>query len=523
MKNTIKYIVLILSCAIILGACNKNTAADSAGTVDSTITDDNAQGSMPIIYIDTEDKGTDNMDFVTKPVASHVSESIASWTPNYEMPPEPYYEDCVISIEENGQKIQLGDAQVKVRGNWTTSYDKKPLRIKLKDAQNLLGLNDGNAYKNWVLLAEYKDASMLRNKTALSISRELLENDGLYASDAELVEVYINGEYWGVYLLAEQQQINEGRIEITEASEGYTGTDIGYFLEFDGYYYTEDMLQSFEISYADCAPLIPYDGSDSTQSITYTGHRGITIKSDIYSEAQRDFIASYIDQVYKIMYYASYNDEAYVFNESYTAITKTDDITPKEAVERVVNVQSLVDVYILNELFCDADIYFSSFCMTVDFGPAGDKRLTFQAPWDYDSGLGNKNRCLDGTGFYAANGVPDVNSQPSPDGRDEQINPWLAVLIHEDWVQSAVRDTWTKAYDDGVFERALVMIDEDKISGQEAFDRNYDRWNNIINNSAFVNELSSKAAACKTQSEAANFLREWLQSRITFLNEKWHR
>lgn len=523
MKSTIKYIILILLCVMLLVACNKNKTTDNTSTIDSTSTANNVQSSMPIIYIETVDKGANNMDFVTKPVASHVSESIASWTPNYKMPPEPYYEDCIISLEEDGKKEQLGDGQVKVRGNWTTSYDKKPLRIKFKDSQNLLGLNDGNAYKNWVLLAEYKDGSMLRNKTALSISRELLEKDELYASDAELVEVYINGEYWGVYLLAEQQQINQGRVEITETSEDYIGTDIGYFLEFDGYYYTEDPLQCFEISYADCAPLIPYDGSDSAQSITYTGHHGITIKSDIYSEEQRDFIASYIDQVYKIMYYAAYDDEAYVFNETYTAITKIDDITPREAVERVVNVQSLVDIYILNELFCDADIHFSSFCMTVDFGPDGDKRLTFQAPWDYDSGLGNKNRCLDGTGFFAANGVPDVNSQPSPDGRDEQINPWLAVLIHEDWVQSAVRDTWTNAYDDGVFERALVMIENEKVNGQEAFERNYDRWNNIINNSAFANELSSKAAACKTQEEAADFLREWLQSRITFLNRNWHR
>ena len=387
----------------------------------------------------------------------------------------------------------------------------------------MLGLNDGNKYKSWVLLAEYKDASMLRNKAALAISREILGMDGLYASDAEFVEVVINGEYWGVYLLAEQQQIKAGRVGITEAAEGYTGTDIGYFLEFDGYAHTEEPLQSFWISYADNAPLTPFDGSGNARGFKYNGESGITIKNDIYSEEQKMFISTYMSNVYKIMYNAAYRDEAYIFNETYTAISKTEELTPREAVERVVNIQSLVDVYILNELFCDADIYFSSFFMSVDFGPGGDKKLTFQAPWDFDSGLGNKNRCLDGTGFYAANGVPDVNSQPADGVTFKNINPWLAVLIHEDWIQEAIRETWTKAYDAGVFERAFAMIAEDKVSGQEAFARNYERWNNIINNHAFASELSAPAAACKTQEEAADFLLEWLQSRVEFLNAQWHK
>ena len=79
---------------------------------------------------------------------------------------------------------------------------------------------------------------------------KIFSKDGYYVSDAELVEVIINGQYWGVYLLAEQQQINKDRVDITEAAEGYTGTDIGYFLEFDGYFWTEDPLQQFTIDYA---------------------------------------------------------------------------------------------------------------------------------------------------------------------------------------------------------------------------------------------------------------------------------
>ncbi len=529
MKRFLRYSLLLIFCACMFSACGEKESEVSEMPKQENV----ATANLPVISIETVNQGNDKMDFVTKPVAKHVAESIASWTPDYEMPPAPYYEDCTITLTDGDENVVLDkvEAEVKVRGNWTTSYDKKPLRIKFKKKQSMLGLNEGQAYKSWVLLAEYKDASMLRNKTALTIAREILGTDGLYASDAELVEVRINGEYWGVYLLAEQQQINEGRIDITEAEDDYTGTDIGYFLEFDGYFWSEDPLQQFQISYADNAALVPFDGNGGSgrtmKCLTdpvygYKQDIGITIKSDIYSPAQKSFISSYLDHVYKIMYYAAYRQEAYVFNEDYTAISKTDKLTPREAVEQVIDVQSLVDVYIINELFCDADVYYSSFFMTVDFGPEGDKKLRFEAPWDFDSGLGNKDRCLNGIGFYAANIVPDVNGGPEGGGEYETINPWLAVLIYEDWMQETVKATWTKVYDAGVFDRAFNMIAEDKVKYHEAFTRNYSKWNNIIYNAPFVNELSPLAAACTNQEEAADFLLEWLQSRVEFLNGEWH-
>lgn len=527
MKGYLRYVILFLLCLGTFCACGqKEEEKDLSAIVDEAY-------NMPVISIETVNQGSNKMDFVTKPVTKHVAQAIASWTPDYEMPPAPYYEDCTITLTDEAENTVLDkvEAEVKVRGNWTTSYDKKPLRIKFKKKQSMLGLNEGQAYKSWVLLAEYKDASMLRNKTALTIAGEILEKDGFYASDAELVEVRINGEYWGVYLLAEQQQVNKGRIDITEAEDDYTGTDIGYFLEFDGYYMNEDPLQRFQISYADNGVLVPFDGNDGSGrtmkclSDPVYGNKadiGITIKSDIYSGEQHDFIASYLDNVYKIMYFAAYRDEAYVFDASYTTISKTDKLTPREAVEQVLDVQSLVDIYLLNELFCDADVYYSSFFMTVDFGPEGNRKLRFEAPWDFDSGLGNKDRCLDGTGFYAANIVPDVNGGPEGGGEYETINPWLAVLIYEDWMQESIKETWTKAYDAGVFEEAYSMIEEDTARYQAAFNRNYGKWNNIIMNQAFAGELSQLAAACKTQEEAADFLVEWLESRVEFLNEQWH-
>lgn len=504
MKRILVFIALLVLVVPVFGCSDAPEEPESA--------------QLPLISITTEDQSKDALDFVTEPVAGHVSEQIATWTPNYKMPPEPYYEPCSVTVTdgEGTVAVEAAKADVKVRGNWTTTYPKKPLRIRFEEAQTMLGLNEGAELKNWVLLAEYKDGSMLRNKAALAIAEGILAPDDLYCADSTLVELEINGEYMGVYLLTEQQQVNSDRVDITDPEKNYKGTDIGYFLEFDGYAYSEDELNQFYVSYVNNAPLVPYDGSGGGGRKMAGTNTGFTIKSDIYSAEQRDFIAGYVDNVYRIMYMAAVKGEAYVFSDDYSRVIRTTDISPREAVERVVNVESLADMYIVSEVTCDADIYLTSFFMSADFGPEGDPRLIFEAPWDFDSAMGNKDRCADGKGFYAANILWDVNHE------FETINPWLAVLMYEDWFREIITEKWTAAYNSGVFSRALDIISHDAALYSAAFERNYKKWDNLVNNQEFASELSAGAAKCRTHGQAAQYLYEWLESRVAFLNEHWH-
>lgn len=528
----LKRLAVALAACVVLAGCsagNSESAGQSAESLtqsSKSVTQGGAESApesvvdtakeMPVVNIQT--KNTDSLDFVTKPVTRLVAERIATWTPNYRMPPEPYYEDCTVSVTDGGKTVlEPTNASVKVRGNWTTSYNKKPLRIKFETKQNMAGLNGGNEYKNWLLLAEYKDFSMLRNRTAFQLAEDILGSDGYYSSDSRLVEVNINGEYWGVYLLAEYQQINGGRVDITETEKDYIGTDIGYFLEYDGYYYAEAPLQSFKVNYHNDAPLASCDGSGRTATPTAGGKNivGVTIKSDIYSQAQHDFIERFVNNVYNIMYEAAYNDKAFVMSEDYSAISEASDITPREAVERVVDVRSLVDSYIMAELTCDADIYWSSFFMDADFGSHGEKKLRFEAPWDFDSAFGNKDRCADGSGFYAGNIIFDV------DGNfEEMINPWLMVLVNEEWFNDLVKQRWSEIADSGAFERAYELINSETESYSAAFDKNYQKWDNIKHNDA-ANELSWQAKQCRSQRDAAEYLERWLRSRVEFLNSQW--
>lgn len=528
----IKYLAVaaVMAVSCLFCSCSDSSSDNQEARKDvASELSDFTDNCTAVIEIETKNKGENVLDFVTKPVTKHVSQQIASWTPDYKMPPEPYYEDCSVTVKEKDGKAQLSgaSAKVKVRGNWTTSYPKKSLRIKFDEKQAMLGLNDGNKMKNWVLNAAYKDGSMLRDRSALSMSREILKADGLYGADSKLVEVKINGQYFGVYLLTEYQQINKNRVDITEAKKDSTDVNIGYLLEFDGNFLNEEANQYFYVNYNDNAPLKPFDGNDgSGRTMTCLGDYkgvprskiGFTIKNDIYCKEQHDFISNFVNNVYCIMYRAAYDNEAWVFSDDFSEIRKTDEITPREAVEKVVDTESLADMYIVSELTCDADIYLSSFYMSVDFGKDGNKKLTFQAPWDFDSGMGNKDRCADGKGFYAASIVPDVNTYTY-----ETINPWLAVLMYQNWYQEIITDKWTRAYDNGVFERGVKLIEDETRDLADAFERNYKVWDNINHNEAFSAELSKESAACKTQKEHAEFLAKWLKARVDFMNGYWHK
>lgn len=507
-----KKLLMILAAAALLACCFGIAAAAA---------EDSAR-LMPLISIDTVDPN-ESMAFVTEPVVRFVAENIITWTPGYVIPVEPYYVECTITYTGTDGKVTVDDAagQVKVRGNWTTMYEKKPLRIKFGEKQSIGGVNGGRKFRDWVLLASYKDLSILRDKAAFDLGRKILRED-LYCSDCELVEVEINGQYWGVYLLAEQQECANGRVSVPEPKQDETGPDTGYFLEFDGYYYLEEPLESFTIDYNGFAPLTPFDGTGNAKPFrplndTYQSNNvGYTIKSDIRSEEQHDTIQSYMSNVYKIMYSAAYRDEALELTADYRG-TVPSGKTPREAVEAVVDTESLAEMYILSEITCDPDIYWSSFYMSVDLSADGDKKLRFEAPWDFDSAMGNRYVIENGRGFHAANVVDDV------DHVYRAINPWLTVLMQEDWFRNMIADRWTELYDSGAFSDTIRMIREDSAKYKDAFTRNYRRWSNMADKSVLDYELNRESFACRNEAESAEQLARWLEKRIDFLNTAWHR
>lgn len=412
------------------------------------------------------------------------------------------YQTCTVTVDGCGEEYMLDsvDAQIKVRGNWTATYDKKPFRIKFAKKQKMLGLNGGEKYKSWVLLANYKDVSLMRNSAAMYLGNMLLGSDGYYCTDFCDVELYLNGQYWGVYLLCEQQQVNSGRVDVGEAEEGYTGTDIGYFVEFDGYYQLEIYNERFSCNYNNYAQLKTRSGYYFTPD-----QYGFSIKNDIYDEAQKQFVKSYINNVYTVCYEAVYNGNYLAFNAEYTGLVKAATDNVYDTVSAVVDISSLVDTYILNEIACDYDINWSSFFMSADFSAGGDKILRFEAPWDFDSAFGLRDACASGEGLFAA----------------DCRNPWLIVFINEGWFWDLVKDKWQEASQNGVFTGVLAHLAALQTGYSAYYAENFGKWNWYDVYYKVCGEFCWQAQQVSSQSDAAQYLCNWLAKRINYLEGIW--
>lgn len=450
-----------------------------------------------------------NFDFVTKPVATLVTEAKKGWLepddPELQAP-EPWYEKCTVSVidKDGNTLLQEAASQVKVRGNWSSNYEKKPLRIKFNEKQAMSKLHGGKEYKNWVLLAEYKDKSLLRNATALKLAKLLSED--YYASDYELVEVYINNQYWGVYLLAEQQEPKKGRVTLTEDAKS---NEIGYMIEYDGNYGYEDFHFTINYNYDGKRPLTDYYGRKITKNAS-----GYSFKSDVTDE-QTEFIAGYLQKVYKLCYEAAYENKFYKFDENYNLVPAAEFASAKACVSEVIDLDSLVCAYLHQEIVCDPDMYLNSFFMDVDLSSKNKKKLTFEAPWDFDSALGNKRQCEDGQKVWAGAICPDVNNT---DGSKE-CNPWLMVFINCDWFREMVSAKWKVLKTSGALEALTQQIDFASNSYKASFERNTNRW--VIKDETLSFELNDKSLRCKTQLESAEWLKKWLTLRFAALDAIW--
>lgn len=111
---------------------------------------------------------------------------------------------------------------IRGRGNTTWAYPKKPYRLKFNKKVSLFGYG---AAKSWVLLANWLDPTFIMNTVAFEVAHRL----GMeYTNHANHVELFINDRYQGSYVLTEQVQVNEHRVDIDE--------DTDFLVELDAYF-----------------------------------------------------------------------------------------------------------------------------------------------------------------------------------------------------------------------------------------------------------------------------------------------
>ena len=135
--------------------------------------------------------------------------------------------DCKVRIGKDYYDTVVSDGRIRGRGNATWGlYPKKPYRIKLSSKISPFGFPEN---KDWVLLAEYNDHSFLRVPYMCEVSKAA---GAQYTINYQHVNLYLNGEYKGLYLLTDQVKVGKKRVNLE---------DDGFLIEEDKYYKKEPL------------------------------------------------------------------------------------------------------------------------------------------------------------------------------------------------------------------------------------------------------------------------------------------
>jgi len=263
---------------------------------------------------------------------------------------------------------------IRIRGNASAGWEKKPWKVKFGSKQNPLSLNpEGKKNKKWALLSNHSDKSLMRNMVAFDVARKISK---VWVPGIAAVDVVLNGEYQGCYQLAEAENVQKGRVDIEEFNiDAFEGTDKagvhynsveeafaagGFMIEADGYAHQEDEgcyfdTDTYGVGYSFESP-DPADFTDSGKRAEMVGY----VKNAIHE----------IENLAKQ-------------SGSY------------EALRGKMHVDDLLRYLIINDLCANPDalwsvkMYREGTAVTNKQGELKDSLLHIGPVWDFDLGFGN--------------------------------------------------------------------------------------------------------------------------------------
>lgn len=346
------------------------------------------------------------------------------------------YVSCVVDVFncDEAQILDEASAGIRVRGNSSAFYgdvseilkNTVPYRIKFDSRTNMLGMNGGAECKSWVLLKS--DWDLIRNDIAFRFGRAII-GDNAFCSDSRFVHLYVNEKFQGIYVLCEQCQVDKERVDITEPEAGYTGTDIGYYLELDNYAMSDPDNHYVSMDYGG------YEVTDIEGETRQFVSAEYSIKNDLYSQEQIDFISKYLHGVFEIVYRACEKGEYLTFDDNYELV-ESDLTSAEEAVSAVMDVQSVVDMYLLYEIVHDYDCGEGSFYMCVDMAENSKcPKLQFTSPWDFNWAYNDSSQRYWAAAFC---------EQSFADQYGDRSNPWFIILMKQDWFAELAKEKWSQ-------------------------------------------------------------------------------
>ena len=199
--------------------------------------------------------------------------------------------------------LETQTAMARLRGNTSMAYPKKPFAVKL-DAEGGASILGMPAHDRWVLLANWKDKSLMCNHVAFGVANKFVEkfknnaNPGmLWNPHGEFVEVIYNGIHIGNYYLCEQIKVDAGRLAIRspyDEESVITEADlanIGILIECDDAYDEEENGQFISKHYI---PMMLKDAGDANGVIlNHVKNKVASIEDNLLKNTSAGYTEAY--------------------------------------------------------------------------------------------------------------------------------------------------------------------------------------------------------------------------------------
>lgn len=393
---------------------------------------------------------------------------IINTTENQAIESNEIYTTSTVSIVNTNDEWKLNElaAGVRLRGYSSLwHYPKKSYRIKFDKKQSVLG--SSYKAKSWTLIANHCDKTLLRNYIAYEFGERFTGID--FSPKHNIVELYINDDYKGVYLLCDQIQSGDGRVNIDE-SVAIDGNN-GFLLERDGHEHTGETLDQDYFFFHDEDYVIKTPDTEKEDYI---------VNKDVEVNYIKDYMQSCWDAISSGTW---------------------------EEVNDLIDIDSFVDSYILDELFANTDCGFSS-CYYYK-----DKNGKFfkGPPWDFDTGAGNldfnpiigtETECPPDTGLYA-----------------NQVNAWYKHFYTRNEFINCVKDkmmTYSTIVSDVISLLDISSEDNLYFKSKNAMNRNFKRWEIM---GIYIWPEPITIYSLDTIEEQMSYLHDWLAVRFSYMNE----
>ena len=367
------------------------------------------------------------------------------------------YTSATITVVTDGnstyREITNESMLIRLRGNSTRWMPKASYKIKFPEQTAFLS---DYKEKDWVLLANFTDQSLVRNALAFSLSERL---NMAFSPSSTFVDLYINGEYVGNYQLTDQIEVTNDRVDI---EENVSDIDTGYLLEYDWGQYGYGLGNTG-------------DNYFLLWGIPFVLHSP-DWEDDHYQAGHLDYIESFMQQLFNTLE----NGEDY---------------------SDLIDEASFIDWFIVNEVFKNVDSGYSS----IYFYKPKSGLLHMGPVWDFDLSSGNPGHLQDDlrgpTGWYTSR--PDKNIL-------------FYYLMQYPSFQSALKNRWNEVYDDAI----LAILDEIwPTADAMTYSRyqNFERWDIIGSNYDWY--TAPEVYDLKTYDEQVWFVYDYMNERITWLNQ----